>query len=318
MRRSWGPRLAIGVAVVVTATGAVSCSALLDLNYLSSGAAADAQAEGSTIATLDGTTQGSDGATSGSDASMSGNDGGSNGSDSGSSAEGGMGGDGGVGCPTATHGPVMVNVGGYCIDSTEVTNEQYTGFLNVADAAAQPAECNWNSTFAPKCTTLNSGNKVAVTCVNWCDAWSYCAWAGKRLCGKIGGGAVPQGSLNDSAVDQWFNACSRGGTLAYPYGNSYQSAVCNDAARAASEPLDVGSSVKCVGGYAGLFDMSGNAVEWEDACDATGGINDNCIIRSGAWDDSSASGNLTCAASNNALQKRDTADTTTGFRCCGP
>ena len=47
------------------------------------------------------------------------------------------------GCP-GTSGPVMVDVGGYCIDSTEVTRAQYDQFLQSSPSTGgQPAECAW-------------------------------------------------------------------------------------------------------------------------------------------------------------------------------
>jgi hypothetical protein len=41
-----------------------------------------------------------------------------------------------------------------------------------------------------------SGN-FPITNVDWCDAYAYCAGIGKRLCGKIGGGTLDQGGLDD-------------------------------------------------------------------------------------------------------------------------
>jgi hypothetical protein len=74
-------------------------------------------------------------------------------------------------------------------------------------------------------------------CADWCDAVAYCKWAGKHLCGKIGGGGVPTkgapelegdgyktSPLNDPNVSQLYNACSQGGKLAYAYGNAYNPA----------------------------------------------------------------------------------------------
>jgi len=45
-------------------------------------------------------------------------------------------------CPDLA-GPTMVNVGGFCIDSTEVTNAQYLAFLstNPAPSTSRPCVC---------------------------------------------------------------------------------------------------------------------------------------------------------------------------------
>jgi hypothetical protein len=313
MRWVHAQRLALCAIVTASiAAASVACSAIVDfanLSGTSSDAASDAPAtngaDGATVTDAMAVSDGSSSTQDGGDAATSG-------------GEGGTTVDSGNGCP-GTHGPAMVNVGGYCIDATEVTNGQYQEFLSQGSGTTQHGVCSWNTSFAPKCTTLNSSTNAPVTCVNYCDAYAFCTWAGKRLCGLIGGGGntTDLGALNDATKDQWFNACSRGGLRAYPYGDTYMT-VCNDAAHAASKPIDVGTSTGCVGGYDGIFDMSGNAVEWEDACSGSAGQADTCIIRSGAWDDDNTGGNLTCASTSNALQTRNQADTTTGFRCCGP
>ncbi len=56
-------------------------------------------------------------------------------------------------------------------------------------------------------------------CVDYCDAEAYCAWAGKRLCGLMGGGPLEQGS--DLLETEWYFACSNGGSTDWPYGNEH-------------------------------------------------------------------------------------------------
>jgi hypothetical protein len=104
--------------------------------------------------------------------------------------------DGGIldsGCPSG-RGPTMIalafaDAGSYCIDETEVTNGQYQIFINAGvDTNTQNAECSWNTNFKPNCGGANTtGPNQPVTCIDWCDAYAFCKWAGKRLCGKIGG-----------------------------------------------------------------------------------------------------------------------------------
>lgn len=79
-----------------------------------------------------------------------------------------------------------------------------------------------------------------------------------------------------------------------------------------------GSLPKCVGGYPGLFDMSGNVNEWEDSCAGSLGSSDACLLRGGAYDDGFASGLLGCCLAANAHNLRSAADPTVGFRCCSP
>ena len=80
----------------------------------------------------------------------------------------------------------------YCIDSTEVTQSQYSAFLTGTRESVSdpPPECRSNTDLVP---CAGAGYEPAtrgnypVTCIDWCDAWSFCHWAGKRLCGAIAG-----------------------------------------------------------------------------------------------------------------------------------
>jgi formylglycine-generating enzyme required for sulfatase activity len=209
----------------------------------------------------------------------------------------------------------MITAGNVCIDAFEVTNGAYAQFVASADVAAQPAFCSWNTDFMPKCTRLNTAPNAPVTCVDWCDAYAFCAWAGKHLCGAVDGGSLPATSVSKAGVDAWYSACSRDGTRPYPYGNVYMG-VCNDLSRGAGAPVDAGSLSACTGGYDGLFDMSGNVVEWLDSCDGNTNNLDHCRFRGGAWDDDNTSGLLKCTPVND--DPRDYADDTQGFRCCSP
>lgn len=209
-------------------------------------------------------------------------------------------------CPSA-QGPAMVRVpspagSSYCIDSTEVTRKQYADFLATSPSAAtQSAVCTWNSSFAPQ---QNAGipDERPVTGVDWCDAAAYCAWAGKRLCGKIGGGGLPSTQNPASASEsQWYNACSAGGSKKYPYGASPISGICPTSA---TQPVK--SFPCCVGGYPGLYDLSG-VREWEDACDSngpSGGQKDTCLSRGQS------------ACDQTSQDSRDQRSSTLGFRCC--
>lgn len=251
----------------------------------------------------------------------------------GSTAEGGGGEDaanpdaGPLGPCKGNQGPTMVrtltDVNHYCIDSTEVTNRQYSQFLqSVADAGlpvTPPAACSWN-------TDLTNGlifpiNDKPRTNVDWCDAWSYCHWANKRLCGKIGGGGPttpPQDG--DPKQSEWMNACARnqtdGGVQPYTYGYTYDPSACNGAeVDAGIQP--VASFPKCVGAYPGVFDLLGNADEWVDSCVSDTGSTDCCPTQGGGVHDT----NLGCGVGfvpTGDCTGRTRADvhSDVGFRCC--
>jgi formylglycine-generating enzyme len=220
-------------------------------------------------------------------------------------------------CPGATSGPAMVSVGDFCIDSTEVTKAQYHLFLEAAPSVTgQRAYCSWNNSFTPAGqwppTALTEPEPV--TSVDWCDAYAYCAWAGKRLCGDVGSGSVMPTDVNSAAADQWFFACSDDGARTYPYGSTYGPTTCNGGdANGGVQTVDaVESFPGCVGGFPGIYDMSGNVREWEDSCNAALGPGDNCNERGGSVNEGAAQ--LTCAATE--LGPRNSSNEHLGLRCC--
>jgi hypothetical protein len=228
-----------------------------------------------------------------------------------------------VTCPTGLKGPSMVSIDGtYCIDSTEVTNAQYMEFITAkgSDTSGQPDYCKWNASWTPGLfwpTDATSKPNNPVLAVDWCDAYGYCKWAGKRLCGQIGGGMTPVASFVDTDKDQWFRACTQNGAKVYPYGSTYVASSCQGADRAGMKGFSVavGSLGSCVGGYDGLHDMSGNAFEWTDCCTAQSGNGDRCRVRGGSYYASSTY--MKCSADLlDATTQRDVQYKDVGFRCC--
>jgi formylglycine-generating enzyme required for sulfatase activity len=234
-------------------------------------------------------------------------------------------------CPGKA-GPTMVHAGSYCIDSTEVTGADYMAFLQ-ADAGTrlEPSQCAWKKGRYDNggSWTLVNGLQGPAGNVDWCDAYVYCKWAGKRLCGDIGGGSVPYDAYADRAHDQWFAACSGPDAAVYPYGNTFDQDTCNGlladggypggASTYTVEP--VMSRVACQGGYPGIFDMSGNAAEWEDCCDESEGgdpASQPCRYRGGSANSDQA--HLECAAGMSFFNLYDRSASTDdlGFRCCAP
>lgn len=244
----------------------------------------------------------------------------------GGDAGGADGGGGTAGCSGGS-GPKTVAVSSptgtkYCIDATEVTQAQYAAFLAATQVTppTQPAVCSWNTSFAweagtAKCPAgaINPASKAGypMACIDWCDARAYCAWAGKRLCGRIGGGANAYADHAKAAASEWYSACSNKGTSLYPYGSTYNASACTS-----SQPHSVGSAPACEGGFPKLFDMSGNVWEFEDSCNASAGSGDCCRVRGGGFGVVNAGNTLRCDDVGGLCITRSHREQTVGFRCC--
>jgi formylglycine-generating enzyme len=190
-------------------------------------------------------------------------------------------------CPSGK-GPRMVRVPAgdttQCIDTTEVTRTQYAAFLaDVASGTVAPRDsfCQ-NATFDTGSSCMNEQvtckrdcDQHPQVCVSWCAAFSYCKWAGKKLCGNLDGSAI-NGANPDLRKDAWMNICGSGVTstgnprLGYPYGNDYQAGACNTGNECNEQnvcsTVPVASFTNChgQGPYAEIFDMAGNVGEWVD------------------------------------------------------
>jgi formylglycine-generating enzyme required for sulfatase activity len=222
----------------------------------------------------------------------------------------------------------------FCIDGTEVTRAQYFEFQSNHGAIPFPPQCSaksGNVTSIQPPTGAESNQPVAR--VDWCDAWAYCNWAGKRLCGLPGGGSarlqldrtasgfvVSRASISGS---QWHIACSANGTLAYPYGQSFDARAC---VSNGAGPAAVKSKAACQGGYPGIYDLSGNVEEWVDFCitndggpplgtDAGFQIGGTyCLAPAGAFNDNDNPANFACDMV--FLPPITSLREDVGFRCC--
>lgn len=223
----------------------------------------------------------------------------------------------------------------FCLDTTEVTIAQYWAF--VSDKTAEinklaPPVCNLNDIWIPQdpaagepCnpTLLDPVNRAdfPMECADWCDAATYCAWAGKRLCGGEGGKFL---TLEEArkGIDEWSMACSQGGLQKYSYGNEFnpEAAVMRDspgqqqASGALSEKASRNASSKNHG-FESIVHLSGNVSEWINSCENQEPGNPSCIVRGGAYSlvgDSRK--NSTC--SSEGLVSRHSVTVGHGIRCC--
>lgn len=176
-----------------------------------------------------------------------------------------------------------------------------------SNTSGQPPECDWNDTYENVDPDHNCDVTSAVDgpvyCTDWCDAFAYCAWAGKHLCGKINGGTLAFADASDVDSSEWYNACSNGGETAYPYGDAYDETAC---VSTEEFPMDVASLPTCRGveePFSSIYDLSGNAAEWIDACEGT-----LCEFRGAGVQQPK------CAESEQAY--RQVSGAGLGFRCC--
>lgn len=214
----------------------------------------------------------------------------------------------------------------FLIDRTEVTNAQYEEFLHAepkpvpdpllcpdaprTDAGSLGAPCK-----ALLASDAGTAPDLPRVCVDWCDAQTYCAWAGKSLCRDtsktLDGAALQQNS-------DFFAACTLDSTASatpvYSCGSGCRVEDCNGKdSTSVPRVLPVGSQNAChVGPDAcSIADLSGNVEEWTGGC-VTNDSSGNCVVRGGYFDSSAM--DLECSSSK-AVQ-RTKSFVTLGFRCC--
>lgn len=247
--------------------------------------------------------------------------GGAPGGGAGGSATGGSGGgDAGLVCPPGTKGPALAPVGSsFCIDATEVTNDHYQAFLadiadggpmNLTGLSVCANAIDYKPPSGDPCPPFVPGTdkNFPVRCVDWCSAYAYCKWAGKRLCGAKGGGPA-SASLPDADADQWHSACAGpGGADKYFYGDQHEGGRCIDTTQVAPVGSTMGQQKPCSSHYyKTVTDMLGNVAEWEDACSGA-----DCLTRGGSASDGGPG--VTCATPKPVPRTKKLPEV--GFRCC--
>ncbi|HEY3358522.1 MAG TPA: SUMF1/EgtB/PvdO family nonheme iron enzyme [Polyangia bacterium] len=90
--------------------------------------------------------------------------------------------------------------------------------------------------------------------VSYAGAEAACELAGKRLCTE----------------EEWVAACAGPQHNDYPFGYIYDPTACNGIDSPLGGLVPTGTAPRCEGGYSGIFDMGGNAMELTSACDGEG------------------------------------------------
>lgn len=283
-------RLALTALALACAAGA-ACSLFVDLSGLSATPEAGAPEAGADAPPPDGATPDADAGTP----------------DTGFDA--------GPSCPDEA-GSKMVDIGaGRCVDKLETSTQEYLAFLAAQDGglAPMPPECAFKTSHVPQQVAGNTALPVAWT--DWCDAWAYCSFIGKELCGSPDGGAAAAADFADATKSLWMAACSRDGQVQYPYGNTFDPTACRltDDAGVNMGTAPSGSTPKCEGGFAGLFDMVGNIREWENACNGDAGAADTCRRRGAAFNEPDEP---TRDCKYDEVYARNFRSESSGFRCC--
>jgi formylglycine-generating enzyme required for sulfatase activity len=192
-----------------------------------------------------------------------------------------------------------VQVDSFYIEKYEVTNAQY---LEFCESTGHPLPEFWGMDEFYSGPGFPDHPVVGVT---WVSAMNYAEWKGMRL----------------PTEAEWEYA-ARGGLAnkRYPYGNDVDSSLCNYNGTF-GHPIPVGSLP--ANGY-GLFDMSGNVVEWVNDYYAKDYYNESPIknpagpeygkrrvIRGGGW----RSGKMCATVSFRQSLRPYWVDFNVGFRC---
>jgi formylglycine-generating enzyme required for sulfatase activity len=214
-------------------------------------------------------------------------------------------------------GPDMVRIdsplGSYCIDTTEVTVAQYNQYLfDGGSLIGVPSICYSDEAAAPPPADSDpSAQDLPVAHLGECQAWSYCLWAHKRLCGAIGDGGSVVGIARPQDTE-WVYACVNGvQNLNYPYGSTYQPGTC--VIDEEGGPAPVKSRPGCRGTtppFDAIYDMAGNVWEFQNDLYGNG---DGVTALGGAW--TSPSTAVGCLEGNpfNGIRFYFLQS---GFRCC--
>lgn len=132
----------------------------------------------------------------------------------------------------------QVNLSSFWLDKNEVTTAAYLACVDAGACtpAGQFANCN---------SPLTDRNDHPINCVDWTQANAYCQWAAKRL----------------PTEAEWEKAARGADQRKYPWGDVNPNALLLNYNSNAGGTQPVGSYPSGASPY-GLFDLSGNLLEW--------------------------------------------------------
>lgn len=215
--------------------------------------------------------------------------------------------------------------GTYGIDAYEVTRDEYDDWLATSPTNTGPVvglRCSGNASFAPSTACLDSGlsctgsgcGSFPQVCVDWCDAFAYCAAVGKQLCGNYFGEGVAIPAFDNASMSTWYNACSAGGVNTWGTGNDGDAAErdCRFTDSAATSVYDLPACQSDQAAYRGVFALTGNVREWVNSCDPTT-TPPRCLALGGSFADNDS---FEGQCNYPVRQDNDRAFPAVGFRCC--
>lgn len=175
----------------------------------------------------------------------------------------------------------------FCIDNRETTQSEYAAFLADAFSWHPAGEAAYCQTLgrAPRMQVMDDvpanchagvydpvkkGN-LPMVCASWCDAYAYCAWAGKRLCQRTDGTPLQPTPWEDDKVfaarawqnNEWAFACTSGGNYAASTGQAGEQAL--KACGGVDLPADATTCHSPDPAFANISRMVGGAAEWVGA-----------------------------------------------------
>lgn len=160
-----------------------------------------------------------------------------------------------------------VEVEAFEMDKTEVTVLAYVACVDDGRCTVEPEV---TGEFTVCGTDISAPSEHPISCVNWEQATTYCAWAGKRL----------------PTEEEWEYAARGTDGRNYPWGNDELDALscCWSVGniRRSESPCPVGTFPKDKSPF-GVLDMDGNVSEWTSSYYWRDEPGDSLVCRGGSW-----------------------------------